>query len=218
MRLTRTVIFVYIAVHISLAARCDEDLEQQLAVAVDSSKYTVQLASFIPSDDLPASDTLQIAFVSTRLCGKGFVDVNGQVNRALLQDVTELTSFKTSSYYYLGVTKATAALLAPVYYINGTGRSLGLNAASSRLRIVACKKRLQLCGAAGAATGSNLQSSRLNLSLSECVDLELTLSAFRAAFFVDFGTVDQLWSLYAQQKLQSAEQNVVRISVSASPP
>ena len=141
MRLTRTVIFVYIAVHITLVARCDEDLEQQLAVAVDSSNYTVQLASFIPLDDLPASDTLQIASISTRLCGKGFVDVNGQVNRALLQDVTELTSFKTSSYYYLGVTKAAAALPAPVFYVNGTGRSLGPNAAPSRPRDIAWKKQ-----------------------------------------------------------------------------
>ena len=121
-----TLILVSIAVHIISVARCEEDLEQQLAVAVDSSKYTVQLASFVPLSDLPASDTLQIAFISTRLCGQGFVDVNGQVNRALLQDVTELTSFKTNSYYYLGVTKAAAALPAPVFYVNGTGRSSGL--------------------------------------------------------------------------------------------
>lgn len=119
-----TLIFVFIAVHITLVAKCDEALEQQLAVAVDSSNYTVQLASFIPLSDLPASDTLQIAFISTRLCGKGFVNVKGQVNRALLQDVTELTSFKSNSYYYLSVTKAAAALLAPVLYVNGTGRSL----------------------------------------------------------------------------------------------
>ena len=137
-------ILVFIAVHTTLVARCDEDLEQQLAVAVDSSNYTVQLASFIPLSDLPASDTLQIAFISTRLCGKGFVDVNGQVNRALLQDVTELTGFKTNSYYYLGVTKAAAALPAPVFYVNGTGRSSGLNAASLKSRAIVWWKRLQL--------------------------------------------------------------------------
>lgn len=113
-----------IAVQLTLIAKCDADLEQQLAAAVDESDYTVQLASLIPLTDLPASETLQIAFVGTRLCGKGFVDVNGQVNRTLLQDVTELTSLRNKSYYSLGITKAAAALAAPVEYVHGTGRSL----------------------------------------------------------------------------------------------
>lgn len=75
------------------------------------------------------------------------------------------------------------------------------------------------CGdAAGAATGSSPPSSFLNSSLSECVDLEMTASAFRAAFFVDFGAVNRLWSMYAQQKLQSEELNVVRLSLFCRPP
>ena len=115
---------LFIAVQLTLIARCDDDLEQQLAAAVEESDYTVQLASFIPLADLPASEALQIAFVGTRLCGKGFVNPNGQINRSLLQDVTELTSFKKKSYYELGVTKAAAALAAPVEYVHGTGRSL----------------------------------------------------------------------------------------------
>lgn len=116
-------ISVLLAVCITHVARCDESLEQQLAVAIDASNYTVQLASFIPLSYLPASETLQIASISTRVCGKGFVDIYGQVNRALLQDVTELTSFKTNTYYYLGVTKAAAALAAPVFYVDGAGTS-----------------------------------------------------------------------------------------------
>lgn len=114
-----------IVVQLTLIARCDVDLGQQLAAAVADSNYTIQFASFIPLTDLPASEALQIAFVGIRLCGKGFVDVSGQVNRTLLQDVTELTSFN-KSYYELGVTKAAAALAAPVVYVHGTGRSLGL--------------------------------------------------------------------------------------------
>ena len=53
----------------------------------------------------------------------------------------------------------------------------------------------------------------LDSSLSECVDLELTISAFRPAFFVDFGAVNRLWTLYAQQKLRCEEHNVVRLSL-----
>lgn len=137
-------ILVFIVLHVAFVARCDEGLEQQLAIAAESSAYTVQLASFIPLSDLSASETLQIAFISTRLCGKGFANANGQVNRALLQDVTELTSFKTTSYYYLSVTKAAAALPAPVFYANGTGRVSGLTAASSRYTAIACYKRMQM--------------------------------------------------------------------------
>lgn len=58
----------------------------------------------------------------------------------------------------------------------------------------------------------------LNSSLSECVDLEMTMSAFRAAFFVDFGAVNRLWTLYAQQKLRREEHNVVRLSLFCQPP
>lgn len=114
-----------IAVQLTLIAQCDDDLEQQLTAAVADSNYTIQFASFIPLTDLPASEALQIAFVGIRLCGKGFVDVNGQVNRTLLQDVTELTSFN-KSYYELGVTKAAAALAAPVVHVHGTGKRLGI--------------------------------------------------------------------------------------------
>ncbi|KAL3136950.1 hypothetical protein ABBQ32_006555 [Trebouxia sp. C0010 RCD-2024] len=168
-----------IAVQLTLIAQCDDDLEQQLTAAVADSNYTIQFASFIPLTDLPASEALQIAFVGIRLCGKGFVDVNGQVNRTLLQDVTELTSFN-KSYYELGVTKAAAALAAPVVHVHGTG----------------------------ATADSSLQSSGLDPSLYECVDLELTLNAFRAAVHVDFGAVDQLWRSYAQQRLQAEGHNV----------
>ena len=137
-------ILVFIVFHVGFVARCDEGLEQQLAVAADSSAYTVQLASFIPLSDLSASETLQIAFISTRLCGKGFANANGQVNRVLLQDVTELTSFETTSYYYFSVTKAAAALPAPVLYVNVTGRMSGLTSASSRCRAIACHKQMQV--------------------------------------------------------------------------
>ena len=100
---------------------CDDDLEQQLAVAADKSSFTVQLASCISTDDLPAGEAQQIAYVSTRLCGKGFLNITEQVNRGLLQDVTELTNFNSTSYYLFDVTKATAAVLAPVTYTRGTG-------------------------------------------------------------------------------------------------
>ena len=103
--------------------QCDDDYEQQLAAVADASNYTVQLGSFIPARDLPAGEALQIAYVSTRLCGEGFVSLSGQVNRSLLQDVTELTNFNTTSYYLFDVTKAATAAPAPVTYIQGTGTS-----------------------------------------------------------------------------------------------
>ena len=123
MRLARLALIpLLVAVYFLPPTLCDDDLEQQLAAAVDKSSFTVQLASFISSEDLPAGEALQIAYVSTRLCGKGFLNISEQVNRSLLQDVTELTqNFNSTSYYLFDVTKAAAAVLAPVTYAHGTG-------------------------------------------------------------------------------------------------
>ena len=67
--------------------------------------------------------------------------------------------------------------------------------------------------ASGAATESSLQTSGLNFSAYQCVDLQLILSAFRSAYFVDFGIVDRLWSLYVKQRLQLEGWDVVRPSI-----
>lgn len=83
-------------------------------------------------------------------------------------------------------------------------------------RTVILRNAFDIFDRAGAATESSLQSAGLDPSLSECVDLELTLSAFRAAFFVDFGAANRFWSLYAQQKLHREEQDVVRLLILAA--
>lgn len=68
-----------------------------------------------------------------------------------------------------------------------------------------------------AATESSLQTSGLNFSSYQCVDLQLVLSAFRSAYFVDFGVSDLLWSLYVKQRLQLEGWDVVRPPISHIP-
>ena len=123
MRLASLALLPFVAACLISFARCDDDLEQQLAAVAESSSYTVQFGSFISEQDLPAGEALQVAYFSSRLCGRGFLNASGQVNRSLLQDVTELTNFNTSSYYFFDITKATAAVPAPVTHALGTGTS-----------------------------------------------------------------------------------------------
>ena len=66
---------------------------------------------------------------------------------------------------------------------------------------------------AGVATESSLQTSGLNFTSYGCVDLQLMLSAFRSAYFTDFGDVNWLWTLYAQQRLQSEGWTVVSLPI-----
>ena len=62
----------------------------------------------------------------------------------------------------------------------------------------------------GAATQSNLQAGGANFASYDCVDLQLILSAFRSAYFVDFGITNRLWNLFVKQQLQFEGWRVVR--------
>ena len=105
-----------VALRLSGLVQSQESLDQQLLNVISTSQYTVPFSQYITLAELPAGESLELATVSTRLCGTGLVNSSGQVNRALLQDITEYTFGNDTSYYYVDIVKAATAQVAPVSY------------------------------------------------------------------------------------------------------
>lgn len=161
-----------VALRLSGLVQSQESLDQQLLNVISTSQYTVPFSQYITLAELPAGESLELATVSTRLCGTGLVNSSGQVNRPLLQDITEFTFGNVTSYYYVDIVKAATAQVAPVSY-------------------------------PGAITEGSVQATALNLSAYDCIDVQMTLSAFRYASMVDFGLTNTLWGRMEAQYLRT---------------
>ncbi|DBB04573.1 TPA: hypothetical protein ACH3X1_012652 [Trebouxia sp. C0004] len=114
MRLAILGLISLVAVHTVCRAQIQDLLVQEIQQLVAKSSWTVQIANYITSNELPPGQSLEVATVSERLCGAGFVNSSGQVNVALLQDISEFTFVNISTYYYVDVLKAIGAQAANV--------------------------------------------------------------------------------------------------------
>jgi len=177
---------------------------QEIQQLVGNSSWTVPFSTYITSDELPPGQSLEVATVSERLCGAGFVNASGQVNVALLQDISEFTFVNISTYYYVDVLKATEAQAASTFRVSETG--LRCSVSSSRLlNLIRMSWRC-----ADVTSASSAHASTLNLTAYDCVDLQLKVSVFRAASLVDFGAVTGLGNMYQEGYLRNQGWAVVR--------
>ena len=124
MRWRREVIHLVAVLCVCHTVSCDDVAQPELELSnlVSESPYTVPFADYITDAELPAEQSLQLASVSTRLCGTGFVNTSGEVNRTLLQDITELAVLNVSTYYYIDVVKAVQSKAAAIYHVHESGR------------------------------------------------------------------------------------------------
>lgn len=216
MRLARLGLIPLIVLHTFCRAQVPEYLDQDLLSIVDSSNWTVSFSNYITVDELPDGESLELVTVSNRLCGTGFVNSTGQVNRPLLQDISELVFFNTSTNYYVDVTKAAASQAAAAYHVLATGSlvkqaSYAWHSGSQRFL-----KHLLYCGT-GAVIQASVQMNTLNLSAYDCVDLQMTLSVFRSAALVDLGATTSLFNQYTEDYLRTEGWPVVYSSVTCLP-
>ena len=65
----------------------------------------------------------------------------------------------------------------------------------------------------GAITEGSVQATALNLSAYDCIDVQMTLSAFRYASMVDFGLTNTLWGRMEAQYLRTEGWAVVSLSM-----
>ncbi len=115
MRLAIFGLISLVAVHTVCRAQVQDLLVQDIQQLVANSSWTVPFSNYITSDELPPGQSLELATVSERLCGAGFVNSSGQVNVALLQDISEFTFVNVTTYYYVDVLKATEAQAASTF-------------------------------------------------------------------------------------------------------
>ncbi|DBA72728.1 TPA: hypothetical protein ACH3X2_010124 [Trebouxia sp. C0005] len=114
MRLAIFGLISLVAVHTVCRAQVQDVLVQEIEQLIANSSWTVPFSNYITADELPPGQSLEVATVSQRLCGAGFVNSSGQVNVALLQDISEVTFVNITTYYYVDVLKATEAQAANV--------------------------------------------------------------------------------------------------------
>ena len=112
MRLAIIGLISLVALHTVCRAQLQDLLLQEIQQIAASSSWTVPFSNYITSDELPPGQSLEVATVSERLCGAGFVNSSGQVNVALLQDISEFTFVNVTTFYYVDVLKATEAQAA----------------------------------------------------------------------------------------------------------
>ena len=123
-----------------------DQLVQEIQQLVADSSWTVPFSNYITSNELPPGQSLEVATVSERLCGAGFVNSSGQVNVALLQDISEFTFVNISTYYYVDVLKATEAQAASMFCICETGLLISVFQSSSQINTyVMAMCRCHLC-------------------------------------------------------------------------
>ena len=121
MRLAIFALISLVAVHTVCRAQVQDLLAQEIQQAIANSSWTVPFSNYITSDELPPGQSLEVATVSERLCGAGFVNASGQVNVALLQDISEFTFVNITTYYYVDILKATEAQAASTFCFSDTG-------------------------------------------------------------------------------------------------
>lgn len=120
MRLAIFGLISLVAVHTVCRAQVQDVLVQEIEQLIANSSWTVPFSNYITADELPPGQSLEVATVSQRLCGAGFVNSSGQVNVALLQDISEVTFVNITTYYYVDVLKATEAQAASMFCFSET--------------------------------------------------------------------------------------------------
>lgn len=86
-----------------------------------ASPYTVPFSEYISTSQLPAGRSLTLATLNVRICGQSLLYQNGSVNRAFIQDVSELPAFSNNSSYFFDILRAVPAEPAPSYYATAEG-------------------------------------------------------------------------------------------------